>query len=42
MRTYRFMAVPAALLFAGCAVGPNYKRPQVAIPAGFRAPEALP
>jgi multidrug efflux system outer membrane protein len=26
----------AALLLAGCAVGPNYKRPEVAVPPGFR------
>jgi outer membrane protein, multidrug efflux system len=33
-------AVAAALL-SGCTVGPNYKRPQVAAPASFRAPEPL-
>ena len=26
------MAVMTALLLAGCAVGPNYKRPAVAVP----------
>jgi multidrug efflux system outer membrane protein len=26
----------------GCTVGPNYKRPAIATPAGFRAPEPLP
>ena len=31
-----------AALGAGCTVGPNYKRPAVAIPATFRAPEPLP
>ena len=32
----------AALLLAGCAVGPNYKRPAVATPPTFRAPQPLP
>jgi multidrug efflux system outer membrane protein len=32
----------AAALFTGCAVGPNYKRPAVAVPTNFRAPEPLP
>lgn len=31
----------AALVLAGCTIGPNYKRPQVAVPGTFRgAPEA--
>jgi len=29
-------------LFAGCAVGPNYRRPNIQAPAAFRAPEPLP
>ncbi len=43
MRTsfYIGIAVAAATL-AGCTVGPNYKRPQVAVPESFRAPEPLP
>ena len=32
----------AAVTLAGCTVGPNYKRPQVAVPQSFRAPEPLP
>jgi len=32
----------AAALLAGCAVGPNYRRPPVAVPAAFRAPTPLP
>jgi multidrug efflux system outer membrane protein len=32
----------AALTLAGCTVGPNYKRPQIATPETFRAPEPLP
>jgi multidrug efflux system outer membrane protein len=32
----------AAVTLAGCTVGPNYKRPQVAVPESFRAPEPLP
>src|ERR1700693_2531849 len=35
------LALVAALL-AGCTVGPNYKRPQVAVPASFRSPAPLP
>jgi len=31
-----------AALSAGCTVGPNYKRPAVAVPQTFRAPEPLP
>lgn len=29
-------------LSAGCAVGPNYKRPTVPVPTNFRAPDPLP
>jgi outer membrane protein, multidrug efflux system len=32
----------AAVTLAGCTVGPNYKRPQIAVPASFHAPEPLP
>ncbi len=35
MRT-RFLLLLPALLLAGCAAGPNYKRPQVASPPEFR------
>jgi outer membrane protein, multidrug efflux system len=42
MRGSYFAIAAAAALLAGCAVGPNYKRPQVAAPASFRAPEPLP
>src|SRR6266404_4891857 len=38
----RIPLILAAALCAGCAVGPNYKRPATAIPANFRAPEPLP
>ena len=41
MRTSIYLAV-AALTLAGCTVGPNYKRPQIAPPETFRAPEPLP
>lgn len=34
--------VPAFLLLAGCAVGPNYKRPVVQTPAQYRQPAAQP
>ena len=35
------LSIVAALL-TGCTFGPNYKRPQVTVPANFRAPEPLP
>src|SRR5580704_13439797 len=38
----RICLVLAAVLLAGCAVGPNYKRPATAVPDTFRAPEPLP
>lgn len=39
----RYLAVAAAaVVLAGCTVGPNYKRPQVAVPPNFRAPAPLP
>ncbi|MBV9744866.1 MAG: efflux transporter outer membrane subunit, partial [Acidobacteriia bacterium] len=31
-----------AAVSVGCTVGPNYKRPAVAVPAAFRAPDPLP
>jgi multidrug efflux system outer membrane protein len=34
--------VLAAMMSTACVVGPNYKRPAVAIPENFRAPEPLP
>lgn len=40
LRSHRWLSVLASLLlafnFAGCAVGPDYKRPAVNPPAGFR------
>jgi multidrug efflux system outer membrane protein len=42
MRAARVAIVTAAALLTGCAVGPNYKRPAVSIPANYRAPEPLP
>jgi NodT family efflux transporter outer membrane factor (OMF) lipoprotein len=41
MRARSFLAL-LPLVLAGCMVGPNYKRPAIATPAGFRAPEPLP
>jgi multidrug efflux system outer membrane protein len=35
MRKLAFL--PVLLLFAGCAIGPNYKRPAVNLPTGYRA-----
>jgi multidrug efflux system outer membrane protein len=43
MRTPFYVGIAvAAVMLAGCTVGPNYKRPQVAVPENFRAPEPLP
>lgn len=39
---FSFLAIPLALLLAGCTVGPNYERPKVPAPISFRAPEPLP
>jgi NodT family efflux transporter outer membrane factor (OMF) lipoprotein len=42
MRT-SYVAIAAwAILSVACKVGPNYKRPQVAVPPNFRAPTPLP
>jgi len=38
----RFLLFVIAVLSAACTVGPNYKRPSVAVPSGFRAPDPLP
>jgi multidrug efflux system outer membrane protein len=41
MKTHYSIAIAtAALVLGGCTVGPNYKRPQVAVPESFRAPQA--
>jgi multidrug efflux system outer membrane protein len=42
MRCSLIAAILAAGMLTGCAVGPNYSRPAVPVPAGFRAPEPLP
>jgi multidrug efflux system outer membrane protein len=43
MRTSFYVAITvAAVTLAGCTVGPNYKRPQIAVPQNFRAPDPLP
>ncbi len=42
MRYSLIAVVIAAALLSGCAVGPNYARPAVPVPANFRAPEPLP
>jgi len=37
------IAIPlAAALLAGCTAGPNYHRPDVQVPAAFRAPQPVP
>ena len=36
----RIVLVLAALAMCGCVQGPNYKRPQVALPGGFRGAPA--
>ena len=38
----RILLIVIAGVSAGCAVGPNYKRPVVEVPQSFRAPEPLP
>ncbi|HEX3876855.1 MAG TPA: efflux transporter outer membrane subunit [Bryobacteraceae bacterium] len=38
----RILIVAVLGLTAGCALGPNYKRPITEIPSAFRAPEPLP
>jgi len=38
----KFLVVCMTTVFAGCAVGPNYKRPDVAAPPQFRAGESQP
>src|ERR1041384_8325851 len=42
MRTSYIAIALVALLSSACAIGPNYHRPQVAVPASFRAPAPLP
>jgi multidrug efflux system outer membrane protein len=37
-----FISFCSMLLFAGCAVGPNYKRPEVPVPGTYRSHSALP
>jgi hypothetical protein len=36
------LLAPAALLLAGCTVGPNYKKPDIALPTQFRGAVAGP
>jgi multidrug efflux system outer membrane protein len=42
MRHSLIAPILAAGLLSGCAVGPNYQRPAVQVPANFRAPDPLP
>ena len=42
MRLSLFGSLAAACLLTGCAVGPNYKRPEFPAPPAFRAPDPLP
>jgi multidrug efflux system outer membrane protein len=42
MRRLEITAIAVVLLFTGCAVGPNYRRPNVVLPNSFRAPAPLP
>jgi multidrug efflux system outer membrane protein len=42
MRFHFVVASLSAMLLAGCTVGPNYRRPLVATPETFRAPDPLP
>jgi NodT family efflux transporter outer membrane factor (OMF) lipoprotein len=42
MRASYLSITAGAILLAACKVGPNYGRPQVAVPPNFRAPTPLP
>jgi multidrug efflux system outer membrane protein len=42
MRASYIALAAAAALLTGCAVGPKYARPELTMPAGFRAPAPLP
>ena len=42
MRKLPIAPVLAAVLLAGCAVGPNYHRPAIQTPGSFRTPEPMP
>src|SRR5262249_36361412 len=42
MRTSYVAITAGAILLVACKVGPNYQRPQVAVPPDFRAPTPLP
>ena len=42
MRASYVAIAAAAAVLTGCAVGPNYRRPQVAVPTSYRAPGPLP
>jgi multidrug efflux system outer membrane protein len=42
MRASYLAIAAASTLLSSCMVGPDYKRPQVAVPANFRAPAPLP
>src|SRR5580704_9204714 len=43
MRKFFYLGITLAVVtLAGCTVGPNYKRPQIAAPESFRAPAPLP
>jgi outer membrane protein, multidrug efflux system len=38
----RLSFLPLVIVLTGCAVGPNYERPNIPAPPAFRAPEPLP
>lgn len=42
MNKLSFVAALLAGLLTGCAVGPNYHKPAIQTPAGFRSPSVLP
>jgi len=42
MKYFFVTASLCAVFLISCTVGPNYQRPQVKVPANFRAPEPLP
>src|SRR5688572_15602946 len=38
----RIFLLLTSIVFVGCAVGPDYRRPNTPVPSTFRAPETLP
>ncbi len=39
---HALVACAAAIIATGCTVGPDYQRPDVSVPPGYRSADALP